>query len=247
MTGYFANPEQTRKVLFTDAAGETWLRTGDIARMDADGFFYILDRKKDMIIRSGLKIYPGRVEHVLRMHQKVKDVAVVGRADPHQTEVVVAVIVPAPPIDEQKQLADELRALCREHLAPYEVPQKFEFMAQLPRSALGKLLKRELRKPESVIADLTGNAKVPGNLSREAEMIGGTDAAQRMTRNFSGDSSERPLQTSDRFSAEPVRIGSEGRFSELFDVTAADSDTPRIIHPDDPEGGIPKANGNGKH
>src|SRR6185437_3099781 len=146
MSGYFANPEQTHKVLITDARGDVWLRTGDVGRMDADGYFYLLDRKKDMIIRAGMKVFPAKVERVLRMHKSVGDVAVVGRPDPHYTERVVAVISPAPPAEDQAKIAEELRMLCREHLAPYEVPQKFEFVEKLPRSALGKLLKRELRK-----------------------------------------------------------------------------------------------------
>jgi long-chain acyl-CoA synthetase len=159
MLGYFANPEQTRAALLTTDQGETWLRTGDIARMDAEGFFYVLDRKKDMIIRAGLKVFPCKVEAVLRRHPRITDAAVVGRADAVKTETVVAVVVatdPEPPPDkssvaaaleaDRKKLADELRALCREHLAPYEVPQEFEFLKELPRSPLGKLLKRELRK-----------------------------------------------------------------------------------------------------
>lgn len=162
MLGYYANPEQTKAALITDEHGAVWLRTGDIARVDEDGFFQILDRKKDMIIRSGLKVYPAKVEQLLRKHPRVADAAVVGRADPTHTEIVVAVIVakpaphPAPHRPEkngaagdvaleQQSLADELRALCREHLAPYEVPKHFEFLDQLPRSPLGKLLKRELR------------------------------------------------------------------------------------------------------
>jgi acyl-CoA synthetase (AMP-forming)/AMP-acid ligase II len=117
-----------------------------------------LDRKKDMIIRSGLKIFPVKVEQVLRRHPRVADVAVVGRADPVHTEIVVAVVVlqPAPAKPEKAarpedrdvdhtRLAEELRSLCREHLAPYEVPAQIEFVPQLPRSPLGKLLKRELR------------------------------------------------------------------------------------------------------
>jgi long-chain acyl-CoA synthetase len=158
MAGYFSNPEQTRNVLWTDENGDVWLRTGDIARMDEQGFFYIVDRKKDMIIRAGLKVFPAKVETVLRKHPRILDAAVVGRADAVKTETVVAVVVagpapapadksaPAPtPEQDQAQLADQLRALCREHLAPYEVPQQFEFRTELPRSALGKLLKRELR------------------------------------------------------------------------------------------------------
>jgi len=159
MLGYFANPEQTRASLWTDPQGERWLRTGDVVRMDAEGFFYVLDRKKDMIIRAGLKVFPGKVEAVLRRHTRVADVAVIGRADEVKTESVVAVVVatppPAPaepsraaptPEQDHELLADELRVLCREHLAPYEVPRHFEFVAELPRSPLGKLLKRDLRK-----------------------------------------------------------------------------------------------------
>ena len=151
MRGYYANPQQTRKVLTTDADGVTWLHTGDIVRYDEDGFFYVLDRKKDMIIRSGLKIYPTRVEHALRLHKRVADVGVVGRADPVHTEVVTAKVVLNPPLDEddaaeRDRLTRELRDLCREHLAPYEVPSEIEFVQALPRSPLGKLLRREMRE-----------------------------------------------------------------------------------------------------
>src|SRR5438046_6104693 len=130
----------------------------DIVRVDEEGFFHVLDRKKDMIIRSGLKVFPAKVEKVLKSHPLIIDAAVVGRSDPKQTEMVVAVVVAkAPPEKNEKgqptdrnayleKLSDELRALCREHLAPYEVPRLFEFADSLPRSPLGKLLKRELRK-----------------------------------------------------------------------------------------------------
>src|SRR5581483_842217 len=159
MLGYFANPQHSRQSLVTDEHGKTWLRTGDIARMDEEGYFYVLDRKKDMIIRSGLKIFPAKVEQLLRRHPRVIDAAVVGRADPVHTEIVVAFVVAKPSAvkpdahsngehleQDRAQLADELRALCREHLARYEVPEEIEFLDELPRSALGKLLKRELRK-----------------------------------------------------------------------------------------------------
>ena len=151
MRGYYANPEQTRHALSTDDAGRTWLHTGDVVRYDEDGYFYVLDRKKDMIIRSGLKVYPAKVERVLRLHRRVADAGVIGRADPVHTEVVVALVVIAPPgegepsVVDREALAGELRALCREHLAPYEVPGEFEFVDALPRSPLGKLLRRELR------------------------------------------------------------------------------------------------------
>ena len=163
MQGYFSNPQQTAQALVTDAHGDIWLRTGDVVRVDEEGFFYVLDRKKDMIIRGGLKIFPVKVEQVLRRHPRVVDVAVVGREDAVRTETVVAVVVvtdlapgaaeraASPQEREQlremdrKNLAVELKALCREHLAPYEVPAHVEFVKELPRSPLGKLLKRELR------------------------------------------------------------------------------------------------------
>jgi long-chain acyl-CoA synthetase len=156
MRGYFSKPDHSAQVLTKDAAGDIWLHTGDVVRYDEDGYFYVLDRKKDMIIRSGLKVYPAKVERVLRMHGRVADAAVIGRADPVHTETVVAVIVltgePGRPLglEEQEGLVEELRRLCREHLAPYEVPSEFEFTDELPRSPLGKLLRRELRKQQNL-------------------------------------------------------------------------------------------------
>lgn len=163
MRGYLANPEQTALALSRDDHGTVWLHTGDVVRYDSDGFFYVLDRKKDMIIRSGLKVYPAKVERVLRMHKRVADAAVIGRADRVHTEIVVALIVLTEGEDEEATnghdpLLDELRSLCREHLAPYEVPSEFEFVETLPRSALGKLLRRELRKPPEGLAKANGKA-----------------------------------------------------------------------------------------
>ena len=148
MSGYYGNPAATSRALWTDENGRIWLRTGDIARMDEDGFFQIMDRKKDMIIRSGLKVYPAKVEKVLAEHPRVSDVAVIGQPDPIHTEEVVAVVVLKPDGNESEDrnlLASELRALCRQHLAPYEVPQRIIFRNQIPRSALGKALKAALR------------------------------------------------------------------------------------------------------
>ena len=178
MLGYFANPKHTQQSLVTDEHGKMWLRTGDIVRMDDDGYFFVIDRKKDMIIRSGLKIFPAKVEQVLRRHPRVTDVAVVGRADAVHTEIVVAFVVAKPPAakpeghsngqhveQDQAQLAEELRALCREHLARYEVPAEIQFIPELPRSPLGKLLKRELRTrppvaaPAPVAPSSNGNGK----------------------------------------------------------------------------------------
>ena len=196
MLGYYANPQQSQQSLVTDQNGRVWLRTGDIVRMDEDGFFYVLDRKKDMIIRSGLKIFPAKVEQVLRRHPRVVDVAVVGRSHPVHTEIVVAVLVVKPASgkpetpgkpdaqeQDQKQLIEELRALCREHLARYEMPAEFEFMAELPRSALGKLLKRELRKRPAAEAIVPTQAELssPDSIAeadREPEEASGPDGEQ---------------------------------------------------------------------
>ena len=162
MSGYFANPAETRRVLSTDERGTVWLHTGDIVRCDDEGFFYVLDRKKDMIIRSGLKVYPAKVETVLRMHEKVADAAVVGRPDPTHTEVVVAFIVRKNLEEHVNGMVDELRALCRQHLAAYEVPATFEFLDAIPRSPLGKVLKNVLReRPAPTTPQKTPPAKTP--------------------------------------------------------------------------------------
>ena len=146
MSGYFANLEETHRALVKDEFGRTWLHTGDVVRVDEDGYFYVLDRKKDMIIHSGLKIFPCRVEHVLREHAQVADVAVVGQSDPVHTEQVVAFVVSKRADEDRQKLATELRKLCHDHLASYEVPARFKFVAEIPRSPLGKVLKRELRR-----------------------------------------------------------------------------------------------------
>jgi len=146
MLGYFGDPEQNRGVLSTDESGRTWLHTGDIATMDKDGYFRIVDRKKDMINWSGMKVYPSRVENLIMEHQAVKEAAVFGRAHPVRGEQVVAAIVSKTPPQNPAALIAELKALCRGHLAPYEVPEVFELLDSLPRSPLGKVLKTQLRK-----------------------------------------------------------------------------------------------------
>lgn len=160
--GYFANHEETAKALWVDDQGTTWLRTGDVVTVDDDGFFHVCDRKKDMIIRSGLKVYPAKVERVLRQHPLVADVAVIGRPDPVHTEEVVACVVLKEPSEDHDGIAGQLKAHCRQHLAPYEVPSKVEFRANIPKNALGKVLKKELRKesPPAVVATIEPAAEV---------------------------------------------------------------------------------------
>jgi long-chain acyl-CoA synthetase len=137
MKGYHNNPEETGQAIDKDG----WLHTGDIATMDDDGYFYIVDRKKDLIIASGYNIVPREVEEVLFMHPKVLEAAVVGVPDPKRGETVKAVVVLKAG---QTATGEEIRAFCKEHLAPYKVPGVVEFTAALPRTQAGKVLRRVL-------------------------------------------------------------------------------------------------------
>ncbi len=136
--GYWRDPEATAAA-FADGG---WYRTGDIASLTADGYLYILDRAKDMIISGGENIYPAEVEAVLARHPAVADVAVVGRPDLTWGEAVHAVIIPAP---DAAASAAEISAWCRDHLAHFKCPKSIEFTDVLPRTTTGKVLKRELR------------------------------------------------------------------------------------------------------
>ncbi|MGV3488396.1 MAG: AMP-binding protein [Tuberibacillus sp.] len=140
MKGYWRRPDETDKVL-----KDGWLFTGDMAYMDEKGYFYIVDRKKDVIIASGYNIYPREVEEVLYEHPDVQEAAVIGVQDDYRGETVKAFIVP-----KQGRKLDEktLDAHCRKMLAPYKVPKKYEFRAELPKTIIGKVLKRELIEEE---------------------------------------------------------------------------------------------------
>lgn len=141
MERYWNHPEETAKVV----KPEGWLATGDMARMDEDGFFYIVDRKKDMILSgSGLNVYPSEIERVLLLHAQVQDAAVIGVPIAESSEMIKAFVV----LDGKAVSAEELLAHCRRFLAPYKVPKKIEFRAELPRSIHGKTLHRVLRKEE---------------------------------------------------------------------------------------------------
>jgi long-chain acyl-CoA synthetase len=141
MKGYYNNPEETRNAI--DAAG--WLHTGDIATMDADGYFSIVDRKKDLIIASGFNIVPREVEEVLFTHPHVLEAAVVGVPDPKRGETVKAFVVLK---EGQRTTVEELRDFCKERLAPHKVPALIEFRTELPKSQVGKTLRRVLVEEE---------------------------------------------------------------------------------------------------
>jgi acyl-CoA synthetase (AMP-forming)/AMP-acid ligase II len=121
---------------------DDWQRTGDVARIDDDGFVWIEGRVSDMVNRGGLKVHPGEVEEVLRLSPAVADAAVAGVPDDRLGEVPVAFVVEAAAVDDA-----DLEALCREHLAPYKVPVRFERVDTLPRNEVGKVLRRELVQP----------------------------------------------------------------------------------------------------
>lgn len=140
MRGYWKRPEATAETI-----RDGWLYTGDVARMDEDGYFYVVDRKKDMIIASGFNIYPREVEEVLFLHRGVKEAVVVGVPDPYRGETVKAYIVAKEgyTLDES-----EIIHFCRQNLAAYKVPRSIEFRNELPKSLVGKVLRRVLLEEE---------------------------------------------------------------------------------------------------
>ena len=141
MKGYHNMPTETANTLRTMKDGKVWLFTGDIARMDEDGYFYIVDRKKELIKPGGYQVWPREVEEVLIAYPKVMDVGVAGIPDPYRGETVKAWIVFKPG---ETATEDELKAFCKERLAAYKVPTHFEFRAELPKTTVGKILRREL-------------------------------------------------------------------------------------------------------
>lgn len=140
MKGYWNMPDETAHVL-----RDGWLYTGDIAKMDEDGYFYIVDRKKDMVIAGGFNIYPREIEEVLYQHPKVMDAVIIGIPDPYRGETVKAFVVPKPGVElTEKEVLD----FCRTKLAAYKMPKIVELRDSLPKTMVGKVLRRELRAQE---------------------------------------------------------------------------------------------------
>jgi long-chain acyl-CoA synthetase len=139
MRGYWGREEATR-----EAIPDGWFRTGDLARQDDDGYFFIVDRKKDLIIRGGYNVYPREVEEVLYEHPAVAEAAVVGVPHPTHGEEVGAAVVLKPGTEATPA---ELRAFCRERMAAYKYPRQVWLEAALPKTATGKLLRREVQPP----------------------------------------------------------------------------------------------------
>jgi long-chain acyl-CoA synthetase len=142
MRGYWNKDNEG--VFFTG----NWFRTGDIGLMDEDGFFKIVDRKKDMIKVSGFNVYPNEVENIISKHPKVLEVAAIGLPDERSGEVVKAFVVKR----DQSLTEDELRTYCHEYLTNYKIPRHFEFRTELPKTNVGKILRRALKEEEAAKA-----------------------------------------------------------------------------------------------
>jgi long-chain acyl-CoA synthetase len=141
MKGYYKNPSATESAFING-----WFRTGDMAKMDADRYFYIVDRLKDVIIRAGMNIYPREIEEVMHHHPAIREVAVIGIPDETLSENVVACVVLTEGAD---VTAMELQKYCREHLAVYKCPKMILFMESLPKNSTGKIMKRVLREMQT--------------------------------------------------------------------------------------------------
>jgi len=141
MKGYHNIPTETANTLRVMNDGKVWLFTGDIARVDEDGYFYIVDRKKELIKPGGYQVWPREVEKTLAAHPKVLEVGVAGIPDPYRGETIKAWIVfrPGKTVEEA-----ELKEFCKERLAAYKVPTHYEFRDELPKTTVGKILRREL-------------------------------------------------------------------------------------------------------
>jgi long-chain acyl-CoA synthetase len=144
MQGYWNNPGETAGQL-----KDGWLYTGDIATRDEDGYIFIVDRKKDMIIAGGFNIYPRDIDEVLFQHPKVAEAVSLGVKDKYRGETVKAFVVLKPG---EKCTEEEIIKFCKEKLAPYKVPKLVEFRDSIPKSAVGKILRKILREEEEAKA-----------------------------------------------------------------------------------------------
>ncbi|MGB3261216.1 AMP-binding protein, partial [Paenisporosarcina sp.] len=136
MKGYYKMPEETAATI-----RDGWLYTGDLARIDEEGYFYIVDRKKDLVIVGGFNVYPREVEEVLFAHPSVVEAAVIGLPDANFGETVHAYVV----VKDEGLDTEALSNYCGEHLAKYKIPRSFEFLTELPKNTTGKILRRSLK------------------------------------------------------------------------------------------------------
>ncbi|HEV2017871.1 MAG TPA: AMP-binding protein [Gemmatimonadaceae bacterium] len=158
MQGYWQKPDETREMIRTNEHGERLLYTGDLGYLDEDGYLFLVDRKKDLIKTSGFQVWPREIEEVISSHPAVAEVGVVGLPDKMRGETVKAWIVLRPG---QRATGAEIKAFCRERLAPYKVPAKYEFVAELPKTQIGKVLYRVLRQQAAVTEESVEAAAAP--------------------------------------------------------------------------------------
>ena len=143
MKGYWNRPEATEEAMTDDG----WFHTGDMATIDEDGYFFIVDRKKDLIIRGGYNVYPREIEEVIYEHPAIREVAVLGVPHDELGEEVGAAVALK---DGEECSADDLREHCKEQLAAYKYPREVWFVDELPKGPTGKILKREIEVPSEV-------------------------------------------------------------------------------------------------
>jgi long-chain acyl-CoA synthetase len=146
MKGYFRNPAATAETLYTDAAGATWIRTGDLCTLDQDGYVFLVDRKKDVIKANGMQVWPRELEETISKFPAVAEVGVRGFPDAAHGEIAVAFVVLRAGM--QATEAD-IRSYCKKELAPYKVPARVVFRSELPKSMVGKVLRRMLTLEET--------------------------------------------------------------------------------------------------
>lgn len=150
MKGYLNMPQET-----AETKRDGWLYTGDVARMDESGYFYIVDRKKDMIVASGYNVYPREIEEVLFEHPDVAEAVAIGVSDEYRGEAVKAFVVKR---SGAQTTEEDVLAFCKERLAAYKTPKAVEFREELPKSAVGKLLRRVLVDEERVKTEVTSQS-----------------------------------------------------------------------------------------
>ena len=142
MMGYFGNEEATKEAIEPDG----WLHSGDLAKMDDEGYVYVVDRKKDMILTAGYNIYPAEIERVISSHPSVAMVGVGAKADAEKGEIAKAYVVLKP---DETASPDDIQKHCRDHLAAYKVPREVQIVPDLPTTSTGKILRRELHTLEA--------------------------------------------------------------------------------------------------
>ena len=148
MQGYLDMPEETADTLRTHDDGLTWVYTGDLGTMDAEGFIYFRGRAKRMIISSGYNIYPAQLENIFDAHEKVQMSCAIGVPDPYKMQKVKVFIMPVPSAAPNAALKEELLAYAKKHIAKYAMPYDIEFRKELPKTLVGKVAYRVLEEEE---------------------------------------------------------------------------------------------------